>query len=298
MNVQVSFGENMLIAVATGTGAFLSPLLPPSPPKISSGKGIQCAKLSEIQGLITESIARNREHYNIAANTNQSQNGVKVEDKDDDNDDSSDVLMDICTNPKIDLNNGNKESCVLLEVDDTEDADIISLMIDSDVPKGYEVCNSEGLPGMQSQMVCNLQMFSQVYRAKLTSIKQFGHQFDWVIQSLFVKFRRLIPCCLTDLKFRVDLPEADLVQITVVGTAIGIGPPIKPIAKTIRKHTESGDTELMFTIDAIGEQKTTEQNVQNISSTGAPYHTATNEHFGIELTPLSYVPSGQIDCYL
>lgn len=78
---------------------------------------------------------------------------------------------------------------------------------------------------MESQLVSNLQMFSQVYRAKLTSIKQFGHQFDWVIQSLFVKFRRLIPCCLTDLKFRVDLPEADLVQITVVGTAIGIGPP-------------------------------------------------------------------------
>ncbi|CAG2120549.1 unnamed protein product, partial [Medioppia subpectinata] len=49
ISVQVSFGENMLIAVATGTGAFLSPLLPPSPPKISSGKGIQCAKLSEIQ---------------------------------------------------------------------------------------------------------------------------------------------------------------------------------------------------------------------------------------------------------
>ena len=35
---------------------------------------------------------------------------------------------------------------------------------------------------MQNRMVCNLQMFSQVYRAKITSIKQFGHQFDWVIQ--------------------------------------------------------------------------------------------------------------------
>jgi hypothetical protein len=32
------------------------------------------------------------------------------------------------------------------------------------------------------------------------------------------------------------LPEADLVQITVVGTAIGIGPPIKPIARN-RRHT-------------------------------------------------------------
>ena len=49
-----------------------------------------------------------------------------------------------------------------------------------------QVCNSESLPGMGSQLVCNLQMFSQVYRAKLTSIKQFGHQFDWVIQVCII----------------------------------------------------------------------------------------------------------------
>ena len=80
--------------------------------------------------------------------------------------------------------NEHKESCVLLEVDDTEDADIISLMIDSDVPKGFDICNSETLPGKESQIMCNLQMFSQVYRTKLASIKQFGHQFDWIIQVL------------------------------------------------------------------------------------------------------------------
>ena len=137
ITVQVSFGENMLIAVATGTAAFLAPLLPPTPPKISSGKGIQCTKLNEIQTLIAESISRNREHYNLSSNSNYAQNGVN-EDKDCDNEDSNIILSDN-PNPKIDLNNGNKESCVLLEVDDTEDADIISLMIDSDVPKGYEV---------------------------------------------------------------------------------------------------------------------------------------------------------------
>lgn len=76
----------------------------------------------------------------------------------------------------------NNETCVLLEVDDTEDADIISLMIDSDVLKGFDICNSEYLPGKESQFMCNLQMFAQVYRTKLTSIKVFGHQFDWIIQ--------------------------------------------------------------------------------------------------------------------
>jgi hypothetical protein len=140
--------------------------------------------LNEIQTLILESIARNREHYNLSlCNNNNLLNGVSnTDDKEDEIEDLNDVLIEGVSNPKIDLNNGNKESCVLLEVDDTEDADIISLMIDSEVPKGYEICNSERLPGMSNQLVCNLQMFSQVYRAKLTSLKQFGHQFDWVIQ--------------------------------------------------------------------------------------------------------------------
>ena len=177
ISVQVSVGDNMLIAVATGTGAYLSALPSPTPPKISSGKGVLCTKLNEIQTLITETLARNREHYNLKSTVT---NGIHNDDNLNDTSDYTDTLKS--NQNRIDLTNGNKDSCVLLEVDDNEDADIISLMIDSDVPKGYEVCNSETLPGMESQLVCNLQIFSQVYRAKLTSVKQFGHKFDWLIQ--------------------------------------------------------------------------------------------------------------------
>lgn len=166
----------MLVAVATGTGAFLAPILPPSPPKISSGKGIQCSKLNEIQALISESIQTNRALYNL----NQKLSDSFIADEKEDKIDSNKMSMKIEeTNSD---SNDNKESCVLLEVDDTEDADIISLMIDSDLPKGFDICNSEYLPGKESQFMCNLQMFSQVYRTKLTSHKQFGHQFDWIIQ--------------------------------------------------------------------------------------------------------------------
>jgi hypothetical protein len=69
-------------------------------------------------------------------------------------------------------------------------------------------------------------------------------------------------------------------------------------------------------MDAMDDQKTNDQNLQ-VSSTGALYHvrfislnlvifnsnffkfqSLTNEHFGIELTPLSYIPGGHIDNYL
>lgn len=190
----------MLVAVATGTGAYLTPLLPPTPPKIASGKGILCSKLNEIQALISESINRNRELYKLnqrvqtSAGKSDRTNESKV--------DASKALSDESNGDKY--LSEHKESCVLLEVDDTEDADIISLMIDSDVPRGFDICNSEYLPGKQSQFMSNLQMFSQVYRAKLTSHKQFGHQFDWIIQVL--RFAIILTCfCIDSFSCRVCL---------------------------------------------------------------------------------------------
>lgn len=114
---------------------------------------------------------------------------------------------------------------IVLEVDDNEDADIIALMIDSEVPYGYFVCNSETYPSLQPTSISSINMFTQVMRAKLTGIKQFAQQFDWIIQSLFVKLRRSLPCCLTNIKFVVDLPEADIVQIAVTGCLIGLQQP-------------------------------------------------------------------------
>lgn len=292
ISIQISFGDNMLVAVATGTGAFLSALSPPSPPKISSGKGILCSKLNEIQALISESITRNRELYKLSH-----KNEYRRE-KDEKKSEANKIVNrhDQTNNMYI---NEDKEGCVLLEVDDTEDADIISLMIDSDVPRGFDICNSEYLPGKERQFMSNLQMFAQVYRAKLTSHKQFGHQFDWIIQSLFVKFRALIPCCLTDLKFRIDIPESDLIQITVTGTSVGMGSPLLKTTGRQRSttiHTDHAD-ELLFSMDSI-EERNKENSPESNENKNFVYHTFPKEHCGIELTPLSYVPGAYITPYL
>lgn len=306
----------------TATSAFISCLPAPQPPKISSGKGVNTSKLNEIQKLIQDSITRNREHYGLSHMSLLHSGDLSPgPDKD------SELLES--TSPSGDaFPNGNhdgedslkrkdsdfddyKENLLLLEVDDTEDADIISLMIDAEVPKGYEICNTETMPGFTSQLVCNLQTFTQVYRAKLTSPKQFGRQFDWLLQSLFVKLRRLVPCCLADVKFRVDLPEQDLVLVTVLGSVIGIGPPKQPsmLQPRTRKRTASlsseGGEELMFAMDE--DHKSTEPHHEQKpkdSKCGRPqdkllrYHSAATEHFGIELTPLSSIPGSFTKNYL
>lgn len=119
-------------------------------------------------------------------------------------------------NPLADSNN------IVLEVDDNEDADIIALLIDSDVPGGYLICNSESIPTIDQSAITSINMFTQVMRARLSSLDQFAQQFDHLLQSLFVKLRRSLPCCLTNISFFVDLPETNVVQISVTGCLLGI----------------------------------------------------------------------------
>lgn len=45
----------------------------------------------------------------------------------------------------------------LLQVDDAEDVDIIAQLIDPKIPPGFDLCNTETLPG-RDNFVCNLQV--------------------------------------------------------------------------------------------------------------------------------------------
>ena len=68
--------------------------------------------------------------------------------------------------PDLDLGMG-KDTCVL-EVDDVEDMDRINLLIDERPPDDFHVVNTQSIPGLEDlEIVRNLQMFTQVSRAKI-----------------------------------------------------------------------------------------------------------------------------------
>ena len=57
-----------------------------------------------------------------------------------------------------------KDVCVL-EVDDVEDMDKISLLVDERPPHDFHVVNTETIPGLEDlEIVRNLQMFTQVLK--------------------------------------------------------------------------------------------------------------------------------------
>lgn len=123
-----------------------------------------------------------------------------------DTDDSDDEI-----NNEIDFTVGHKDTCVL-EVDDVEDLEIISLLMEQCPPDGFHVVNTQTVPGLHDlEVVRNLQMFTQIWRAKLSLNQQgtnFPRHFQRLLQTIYFKLRTMIPCAICDLKFRLDLPDS------------------------------------------------------------------------------------------
>lgn len=122
-----------------------------------------------------------------------------------DTEDSEDDVKD------VDLPSRNKDICIL-EIDDVEDLDIISLILEPGAPEGFHVVNTQTVPGLTDLEVArNLQMFTQVWRAKFPSNQKAGtfpKHFIRLLQTIYFKLRSMMPCAICDLKFRLDLPES------------------------------------------------------------------------------------------
>lgn len=170
--------------------------------------------------------------------------------------------------PEIDLGAGNKDACVM-EIDDMEEADKVSMLMESRPPDGFHVVNTQTIPGLEDlEIVRNLQMFTQLWRAKIpagqpasVSTKYFGRLLQVgdrdlslrirdlilngfiILQSVYFKLRKMVPCALCDLQFKVELPEPDEIQLSVVGMALGLGEPTKlnKYKRKVLSHSTSRD---------------------------------------------------------
>lgn len=123
--------------------------------------------------------------------------------------DVSDESEDECIQ-EVDVPSRNKDICIL-EIDDVEDLEIINLILEPSPPEGYHVVNTQSLPGVcDLEIARNLQMFTQVWRAKFptnSKVGSFPKHFLRLLQTIYFKLRSMIPVAICDLKFRLDLPE-------------------------------------------------------------------------------------------
>ncbi|CAH0562674.1 unnamed protein product [Brassicogethes aeneus] len=294
LKIKISIGERMLTGIATGTALFLAPLPSPGIPKLVSDRNSEEKKVTNLQKDLHEAVKKNRDIYQLKG-VEEIPNGRLLSD----NEDSEDELT------SLDLSLGNKDYCVL-EVDDPQDEEVISLLVERPPPEGFHVVNTETVPGLEDlEIVKNLQMFTQIYRVKIQPQFNLNNHFRRLLDTVYFKLRRMVPCALCDLEFRIDLPEPDEIQLCVIGMALGLG---KTQKKAKSKRTED---DLIFKLDEDSVSDTTSLSAQSqlsIKSKKSPSksrvssikqrHIPYKERHGVDITPLSYVPGGKIERYL
>ncbi|EZA55949.1 hypothetical protein X777_03634 [Ooceraea biroi] len=330
LRLQVSIGERFIIGMAVGTAVYLTALPPPTIPQIASGNSWHNEEqLAEMQKSIVETVKKNREFYHLKPiGVNEMENGRVVNNSD--TDESDEDL------PELDLGLGTRDACVL-EVDDIEDMDRISSLMDDRPPDDFHVVNTQTIPGLEDlEIVRNLQMFTQVWRAKIPT----GHSVSMpskclarLLQSLYFKLRRMVPCALCDMQFKVALAEQDEIQLTVVGMALGLGEPLnadkykrKIVHRSLSKDQvrKPDDSDMIFSLDEDHlENNTVSDNTtrtcignpatlnsvpiqkprprsplrSKILATHRRKHVPLKGRYGVDITPLSYLPGGRIERY-
>ncbi|KAL6260982.1 hypothetical protein P5V15_008509 [Pogonomyrmex californicus] len=330
LRLQVSVGERFIIGMAVGTAVYLTALPPPTIPQIASSNSWHNEEqLGEMQKSIVETVKKNREFYRLKPiGVNEVENGRIPSTSD--TDESDEDL------PELDLGLGTRDACIL-EVDDIEDMDRISSLIDNRPPDDFHVVNTQTIPGLEDlEIVRNLQMFTQISRTKIP-IGQFASMpskyFARLLQSLYFKLRRMVPCALCDMQFKVALPEQDEIQLTVVGMALGLGEPLntnkykrKIVCRSLSKDQvrKSDDSDMIFSLDEDHlENNVTCDNATRVSTgnpatlSGVPVqkprprsplrlksftthrrkHVPLKGRYGVDITPLSYLPGGRIERY-
>ncbi|XP_050580913.1 uncharacterized protein LOC126917734 isoform X2 [Bombus affinis] len=323
--LQISVGERLIIGMAVGTAIFLTALPTPSVPQIASGNSWHKEEqLAEIQKTLVETVKQNREFYRLKSVGDVENGRVTTSDTDESDDDL----------PDLDFSVGPRDTCVL-EVDDIEDMDRISLLMDDRPPEDFHVVNTQTIPGLDDlEIVRNLQMFTQISRTKIPT-GQFASMpskyFARLLQSVYFKLRRMIPCALCDMQFKLALPEPDEIQFTVIGMALGLGDPVK-INKSKKKlisHSASkdqvkrqDDSDMIFNLDVdhteVSSDNVSNSNMNSTTLVHAPslksrnrsplrskiFTTRKHKHvplkgrYGVDITPLSYLPGGRIERYL
>ncbi|XP_019619717.1 PREDICTED: C2 domain-containing protein 5-like isoform X5 [Branchiostoma belcheri] len=345
LNVEISVGETLIIGIATATAAFLSALPVPGPLKITGKNGSE-QKVSAMQKRVQDMQAKNRDIYDLQHLSSEPPDVTKEEDEKE----LPDVADHMPSSPgchsnhshsssgsdlsELDLSAGKKEAFVI-EIDDAEDEDIVSLMLDSPEPEGFQSCNTELPPGIQI-LTSNVQTFTTVMtyndsQALAHHSRHLTNIFDNILKTLYFKLRMMVPCCLSDVRFHVAIPEDNEMQVTVTAAAVGLQES-PPSASETQPHvrrrqrdsklqesstekqdndrfpesSESDREDMMFVMD--GDPESTPQSSTPTKLTPTQHIPGPRTYkqegrsqltpHGIQLSPLSYVPGGRVERYL
>ena len=124
----------------------------------------------------------------------------------------------------LDPLSGNREALVI-EIDDQQDEDVITYLFDAPSPEGFYCGTTEVVPGV-AKTEQKMQMITAVKRIAVPDENNDQNKFvlklfDSIFKSFWFKVRRLSPCSISNIRFDLEIPMADSVQVAVSAYVIG-----------------------------------------------------------------------------
>ena len=223
VRTKMSLSDHTIIGTATATACFISALPNPTQPKLLCSTPWQ----QKDPNYLTKTNERLKEFTEL----NERRFGVSNSDVEEKRLQSTsspislkeeDSIPNEAFNEDVDFELMAKDTCVL-EIDDTEDVDVLDSLLDKLPPTYLDVYSTEAFIGLDKAVldIKAAQSFVQVWRGRIHhSTRDFSSACERLFTAAYFKARRLKPCVLAGLRFHADLDDENELQLCLYGNVI------------------------------------------------------------------------------
>ena len=235
LKFQISIGESMMTAVATGTAMFVKSLPPPPPLKVMRNLEVldeEDERLLELQKRIMATSEANRRVIEgaLVAGVKESLSQVSLNDEDIDSGSESESEDSDAENDRLGSANtaasGIGARNMVVQIDDATDEDLLSVLLDPTFGPGFKLLNIEAHSldvddeHVRTQMIT---VFKQGFidPSSQHPNRQLASIFRKLYEELKFQLSYYQPCVIAGIDYDIQLPKENEVQIRLTAIAMG-----------------------------------------------------------------------------
>eukprot|EP01119_Soliformovum_irregulare_P008163 TRINITY_DN2111_c0_g2_i2.p1 TRINITY_DN2111_c0_g2~~TRINITY_DN2111_c0_g2_i2.p1 ORF type:complete len:500 (+),score=134.10 TRINITY_DN2111_c0_g2_i2:1404-2903(+) len=296
LKYQLAISDNLIIAIATATAMYLPAL--PAPQLLRINRKMKSVDaIADIESKITELSKQNQQQLAKAAVVQHAPSHMEILSpiplqirvpESQMGDDSPSALSD---DSSTDGSEKEDESqTYIVDVDDEMDEDIMLVLLEPALPQGFQMCNTESLPGQN--FGSSVQLITAIRRVEWDALSstRLNHQISAIFYNLYgslvFRLRSLTPCTLCSVNVEIQLPDDTEVQIVLTAMVV------LDAKESLKEETSSPD--LLFPLESTGVQVTP----SSPSKKDKPKEERRALPQVVKMTPMSYIPESPIVSYL